>query len=95
MKLAIVLFVVAVACMQGIPAQSSHSPEFYCGRRLSETLAYWCPVIYEEKRSGNSIGRPFKGWFTRQVRDVEVQKRGIVDECCYQPCTLDVLLSYC
>lgn len=42
----------------------------------------------------NSVGW---GWLTAPtVRGLKARnKRGIVDECCYKPCSVDELMSYC
>lgn len=93
------------------------SPQFFCGRRLSNALVTLCPnEDYLVKRSlefspgtdfhnsidegliggtdHNSIGW---GWLTAPtVRGLKARnKRGIVDECCYKPCSVDELMSYC
>ncbi|XP_030030920.2 bombyxin-related peptide B-like [Manduca sexta] len=69
----------------------------YCGRRLARTLATLCPELEEEgvmKRAGDDTG-PYGAhqwrWALRGARG----KRGVADECCEKPCTLDILLSYC
>lgn len=98
MKFAVTFVIIAAAYMLllGASAQNAQTADVYCGRHLANTMAYWCPMIYEEKRSGNVLSRYSNdGFFGRQVRNMDVQKRGIVDECCFQPCTLEVLLSYC
>lgn len=97
MKFAMLFFIIAISySLIEVKGQTAQSGEVYCGRRLAENLSYWCRVIYQDKRSGNGISRhPFNGWLDRQIGGTEVQKRGIVDDCCYQPCTLDVLISYC
>ncbi|KAJ0177465.1 hypothetical protein K1T71_007474 [Dendrolimus kikuchii] len=97
MKLAVFLLILAVVemCLLSAAAQSDQ-PRNYCGRHLANTLAYWCPTIYGEKRSGstNTIHGYANGWFTRQVRN-SIQEPGIIEECCLQPCTLNVLVTYC
>ncbi|XP_041978788.1 bombyxin A-2 homolog [Aricia agestis] len=64
----------------------AQNADFYCGRRLATALAYLC--------DGNLVKRSVEmeemwPWRGRNKRD------GIIAECCEQPCTTRVLLSYC
>lgn len=86
------IVVVVVICLANVEGQSS---QVYCGRRLADALAYWCSVYYEEKRSANSIDRYQEYKRFKNPKALGLAKRGVVDECCYQPCDLEVLLSYC
>lgn len=66
------------------------SPEFIQGTNLHNS-------IDEDLIRGidhNSIGW---GWLTAPTaRGMKARnKRGIVDECCYKPCSVDELMSYC
>lgn len=37
-----------------------------------------------------------EGWWLDRPRALTVRaKKGVVDECCFKPCKLDTLLSYC
>nr|P33721.1 RecName: Full=Bombyxin B-1 homolog; Contains: RecName: Full=Bombyxin B-1 homolog B chain; Contains: RecName: Full=Bombyxin B-1 homolog A chain; Flags: Precursor [Samia cynthia]BAA03020.1 Samia bombyxin homolog B-1 [Samia ricini] len=87
------MFVVIVLCMVAA-SSAGRGARRYCGRVLADTLAYLCPEMEEvEKRSGAQYAR--YGWQSPESREGARGKRGVVDECCYNSCTLDVLLSYC
>ncbi|KAJ8732443.1 hypothetical protein PYW07_015042 [Mythimna separata] len=98
MKLTVVLIFV-VACFWCCEAQNGAS--YYCGRRLSQVLAALCWGA-EEKRSASWWGpeerRP-GGWWARgdaaRALGGVRGKRGLADECCDKPCTVDELLTYC
>nr|UYS57579.1 insulin-like peptide 7 [Hyphantria cunea] len=84
-SLVLVLVVLASTAVLGDHAQ------IYCGRRLSNVLATLCWDVEMVKRdSGNQM-------LKENVRTLSGfrSKRGPVDECCYKPCTVDELLTYC
>uniref|UniRef100_A0A2H1WZT3 SFRICE_013371 n=1 Tax=Spodoptera frugiperda TaxID=7108 RepID=A0A2H1WZT3_SPOFR len=88
MKLNLVLLV-TVACFWCCEAQSG--ADYYCGRQLAVKMGNVCNDHMEGKRDA--------GWWmsTNAVRSLTGfrGKRGISDECCFKPCTLDELLTYC
>ncbi|XP_028175213.1 bombyxin B-1-like [Ostrinia furnacalis] len=63
-----------------LAAVAAGDGQFFCGRRLANTLAQLCPGA--DKRAA-------LGWWRRGKRG------GVVAECCDNPCTIDELLSYC
>ncbi|XP_075980259.1 insulin-related peptide 4-like [Anticarsia gemmatalis] len=90
MKLSLVLALVVVA---SVFSEAQGSGNVYCGRRLSNILAALC---YEE--SSNMVKRDGGWWLDAAgVRALGGArgKRGLVDECCNKPCTIDELLTYC
>ncbi|KAJ0178055.1 hypothetical protein K1T71_005878 [Dendrolimus kikuchii] len=97
MKSVLFLYLVVVAVcyleVTGQPAQT------YCGRYLADTLGFWCSERYENKRSGNEVNKYHRymfGWIPEyRGLDGPRGKRGIIEECCTNPCTFDVLMSYC
>ncbi|CAB3230439.1 unnamed protein product [Arctia plantaginis] len=87
MKYSLVLVMVVLACTNVL----ADDAQIYCGRRLSNVLATLCWDVEMVKRDAG-------GWMMKQnVRALgSVRgKRGPVDECCYKPCTIDELLTYC
>ncbi|XP_030030911.2 bombyxin-related peptide B-like [Manduca sexta] len=95
-------FALALICLFALLSLAcGQMARVYCGRRLAQTLAVLCPEMEEEsavKRSdGDLSGAAMYG--TRDWRWASLGaargKRGVVEECCDQPCTLDTLLSYC
>lgn len=66
----------------------------YCGRVLSDALAFLCPKM-EEIGKRSRVPYMHYGWQWPMSVSGARGKRGIVDECCYNSCSLDVLLSYC
>lgn len=97
MRFILSLFFIVVAI--GFLEVAGQSAQIYCGRHLADTLGYWCPQIYENKRSGNQVDRYHRymfGWVPEfRGLDGPKGKRGIIEDCCTNPCTFDVLLSYC
>ncbi|CAG9792567.1 unnamed protein product [Diatraea saccharalis] len=122
MKLA-VLFLMCIAAVISV---SGKAPvQFFCGRRLANTLALFCPNSQLSKRSGESYEHSYyhtgsdllpatdddlfgglglggnnyvsmrDSWKWRGALKSARGKRGVVSECCDQPCTLDELLTYC
>ncbi|XP_028039082.1 bombyxin D-1 [Bombyx mandarina] len=72
---------------------ASEERHIYCGRYLAYKMADLCWRAGFEKRSvAHYAGY---GWPLLPSLSEERGKRGIADECCLQPCTNDVLLSYC
>ncbi|KAJ8733606.1 hypothetical protein PYW07_014157 [Mythimna separata] len=89
MKLTLVLLLVVVCSWK---SEAQDGARFYCGRYLSEVLASLCWGSQEEvKRDA--------GWWLpqRSVRAMNTVrgKRGLADECCLKPCTIDEMMTYC
>ncbi|CAH0397767.1 unnamed protein product [Chilo suppressalis] len=96
-------------------------PQYFCGRRLADTLALFCPSTELVKRSSNLhkshyypatngefpdsefgemglLSSPHfaeDDWMFRGGLKSARGKRGIVSECCDNPCTIEELLTYC
>lgn len=87
MKLLIV--VLSLFALTYVSANNAH---VYCGRQLSNILAAVCWDNEPMKRDGVSIGFPA---LDARVLDGYRGKRGPVDECCFKPCTVDELQTYC
>ncbi|GBP81824.1 Bombyxin C-1 [Eumeta japonica] len=81
-----------------------------CGRRLSNARAVLCYVLGEMEKRGGSYedlspaesseqnGLDDWPWGGRRAAlgaRWARHKRGLVDECCLKPCTMDEILSYC
>nr|P29519.1 RecName: Full=Bombyxin B-12; Short=BBX-B12; AltName: Full=4K-prothoracicotropic hormone; Short=4K-PTTH; Contains: RecName: Full=Bombyxin B-12 B chain; Contains: RecName: Full=Bombyxin B-12 A chain; Flags: Precursor [Bombyx mori]BAA00685.1 bombyxin B-12 precursor [Bombyx mori] len=84
-----IMFMLVVVISLTYSSEEQEVARTYCGAHLANTLADLCFGV--EKRSGAQYAPYF---WTRQYLGSR-GKRGVVDECCFQPCTLDVLLSYC
>ncbi|NP_001119734.1 bombyxin F-1 [Bombyx mandarina] len=90
----IVLLVISVSIL--VSAQELGGSRRYCGRHLAQTMAVLCWGIDEmsaEKRNSDMVYED-SGMPELLPADTR-KKRGIIDECCLQACTRDVLLSYC
>lgn len=79
-------------------ATAQQGLQFYCGRRLADTLAIICESN-QEKRSPNGVDYDADwAWMAAQrarlLRNVPI-KRQVVSECCDKPCSVDELLTYC
>lgn len=80
-------------------------PQTFCGRKLANTLAVLCQngFLLHKRSDHNSLfydDMPkFGGWQSKQDTELEFPGRGkrtgIIEECCIQPCTVDVLMTYC
>ncbi|CAH0398930.1 unnamed protein product [Chilo suppressalis] len=84
----------------GLASLSSEddSPQVYCGRRLALTLAYICENKPLPKRTG--FLTEYEGWPWFAPRDAKAfqspkRKRGVISECCDQPCSVNELATYC
>ncbi|CAH2987101.1 unnamed protein product [Chilo suppressalis] len=113
-----VVFVLVIASL--LCATSGKAPaQFFCGRRLADTLALFCPSAELVKRSGhhgrwhypgNEVlgagdegwlhelgfgGAGLESWLLRGALSGSRGKRGVISECCDQPCTIEELLTYC
>ncbi|KAJ8732325.1 hypothetical protein PYW08_015055 [Mythimna loreyi] len=84
MKLTLVLLFV-VASSWCFEEQIPETAQKYCGKVLADTMASVCYF-------SNSVKRDASWWLSA---DAMRGKRGIVDDCCFSPCSLDVLRSYC
>ncbi|XP_052758777.1 bombyxin A-3 homolog isoform X2 [Galleria mellonella] len=82
---------------------SANSVQVYCGRRLSEALAYLCTKDIE-RRSFNSIpndGTARYSWPVpvlpkfKALEGVRGKRQGVATECCEKGCTMSELLNYC
>ncbi|XP_031770062.1 bombyxin A-3 homolog [Galleria mellonella] len=97
MKFLVLLFALSAI----LYTTSGNSVQFYCGRRLSEALAYLCTEENVEKRSFNSIPNEEYSWSIpafpkfRALEGVRGKRQGVATECCEKACTLSELLSYC
>ncbi|XP_030030909.2 bombyxin-related peptide B-like [Manduca sexta] len=95
-------FALALVCLIALWSLAcGQMARVYCGRRLAQTLAVLCSEIEEEgavKRSEGALSGAAmygtRGW-RWAARGAARGKRGVVEECCDQPCTLDTLFSYC
>lgn len=94
-----ILFVLAIVSLSAVSAKSS--AQVFCGRKLADTLAYFCYDDSMEKRSSaNSVEDFGYGWSwavprARALEGARGKRTGVVTECCDKPCTLNELLSYC
>lgn len=87
MKLTLVLFLVVAYSWC---SEAQNEAKVFCGRVLSERLAALC--------WSNSVKRDAGWWMTNDaVRSLSGVrgKRGLANECCEKPCTVEELLSYC
>ncbi|KAI8425912.1 hypothetical protein MSG28_004919 [Choristoneura fumiferana] len=116
MKIQLVIVFGIIALLASGHGQDQ-TKQTYCGRRLSQALAWLCENEYSStlvKRSNyNSLDLGYEPEFswpwlakTRGLSDSRSLsesrglsgpkgKRQIVEECCLQPCTIEVLLTYC
>nr|P26730.1 RecName: Full=Bombyxin A-7; Short=BBX-A7; AltName: Full=4K-prothoracicotropic hormone; Short=4K-PTTH; Contains: RecName: Full=Bombyxin A-7 B chain; Contains: RecName: Full=Bombyxin A-7 A chain; Flags: Precursor [Bombyx mori]BAA00668.1 bombyxin A-7 precursor [Bombyx mori] len=88
--LAIALMLTIVMWVSTQQPQAVHT---YCGRHLARTLADLCWEAGVDKRSDAQYASYGSAWLMPYSEGRG--KRGIVDECCLRPCSVDVLLSYC
>ncbi|XP_028175211.1 bombyxin B-2 homolog [Ostrinia furnacalis] len=91
----VLVFLFGLVCFSFV--SSNTSSQFYCGRRLADTLAYLCPEDSVGKRSGMDTGDlDYWTWsYPRMALQGSRGKRGVVTECCEKACSLNELLSYC
>lgn len=94
------VFVFASVVLSFTPVDDPH---VYCGRRLAQMLDLLCGDDYLVKKSApsyNSVnydGFPWQWLGHHKARAMASArgKRGVADECCEKPCTVDELLTYC
>ncbi|XP_059058041.1 bombyxin B-2 homolog [Achroia grisella] len=91
----------ALAAILSSFTTSGNSVQYYCGRRLSEALAYLCTEDVD-KRSSNSIpDYEMYSWSLpalpkfKALESVRGKRQGVATECCEKACTLSELLNYC
>lgn len=99
MQVFLVFVIVAVSYSAG------DRPQKYCGRRLADARAVICGYTTEEEKKSieyNEVEYDAGGyswpWLQAHKAIVLAQprnKRGIVEECCEKPCSINELLSYC
>lgn len=70
---------------------SAEKSKKFCGSDLSDSVARLCWSVEMVKRGAGWWMSPEGGRMLGGIRD----KRGLVDECCFKPCTVDELLTYC
>lgn len=87
MKLSIMLLLVSLVYGY-VSAEKSRK---FCGTELSKIVANLCWDVEMVKRGGGWWMPHAPGRMLGGMRD----KRGLVDECCFKPCTIDELLTYC
>ncbi|KAJ8732440.1 hypothetical protein PYW07_015039 [Mythimna separata] len=90
MKLALV-FLLVVAGSWCFEEQRPDTPRQYCGKFLADSLRNICYY-------SNAVKRDAGWWLSADaMRALEGGrgKRGIMEECCYNPCSIEVLQSYC
>ncbi|KAL0822172.1 hypothetical protein ABMA28_004303 [Loxostege sticticalis] len=79
---------------------SASSSQVFCGRKLANTLAYFCPAE-TMKRSGPLSSEDYEGfdlsWLAPKTDALvtKAKRGGVVSECCEKPCSLEELLTYC
>ncbi|XP_063837988.1 bombyxin A-1 homolog [Ostrinia nubilalis] len=98
MKNQVLILLIALSFIAAGFGQSQS--QFFCGRRLANTLANLCPATGIDKRGGmNSIENFGYAWPWLMPRAKALQGRakrdGVVSECCEKPCTINELMSYC
>ncbi|KAJ8732446.1 hypothetical protein PYW07_015045 [Mythimna separata] len=90
MKLALV-FLLVVAGSWCFGEQQPDTPRIYCGEVLANQLRKICLF-------SNAVKRDAGWWLSADaMRALEGGrgKRGIIEECCYNPCSIEELQSYC
>lgn len=85
--------------------RADNSFRIYCGRELADTMSKICYYTEEVKRTSNEIdhGRRLsygreRVWYGPRAYHAYSGlrgKRGIIDDCCYQPCSIATLMTYC
>ncbi|KAJ0174774.1 hypothetical protein K1T71_009882 [Dendrolimus kikuchii] len=97
MKLMFYALVLAVGLTLSIGSPLNSIKKYYCGRQLAKILIKVCSSFSD---------RAEKGPLQLEKRDVDVASTnyedeklteggGIVNDCCYNPCSLDVVAIYC
>lgn len=78
-----VIYLSSVMIIEGTPIilVDKNYARRYCSKHLSNALRFVCDSFYAEYLQESNYKRS--------------NFKGIVDECCHNPCTLDVLRSYC
>ncbi|CAB3230415.1 unnamed protein product [Arctia plantaginis] len=93
MKVSVVLILLVLV----VGHESARTSQVYCGRRLSDVLAVLCWDSEIVKRDVEMVKR--SEWRMPMESALALDgvrgKRGPVDECCYKPCTIDELFTYC
>ncbi|XP_047993386.1 bombyxin C-1-like [Leguminivora glycinivorella] len=109
MKVQISLFFVVVMFFVSVCSQSDDTPQIYCGRRLAQTMAMLCYQKPYKRSDYNSIHLGYEPefswpWLSRGLghmqdrgiaMDMNRGKRGIIEECCQNSCSIQTLMSYC
>ncbi|KAG6456873.1 hypothetical protein O3G_MSEX009988 [Manduca sexta] len=65
----------------------------YCGRTLANARELLCSNYNLVKRS--SMEGEDWWWDRAMLKSTRGKRNGIVEECCYKPCSVDELLTYC
>ncbi|XP_059056877.1 bombyxin A-1 homolog [Achroia grisella] len=94
---------VIIASFASVNSMVTTSARYFCGRKLSEALAMFCPFEDHAKRGfeglSNDIDMHDWPWLTlpkiRALDGIRGKRQGVASECCLKPCTLPELLSYC
>ena len=72
-----------------------------CGRTLPAVVAMYCEKygMAGKRNGGDSMPRYggdfWPGMNSQRGLDLVTAKRGIVDDCCYNTCSVETILSYC
>ncbi|XP_052749877.1 bombyxin A-1 homolog [Galleria mellonella] len=96
-------FIIIIVSLASTNSMVTSSHQYFCGRRIPETLALFCPFEEHLKRSLNgftdNIERHDWPWpavpKTKALEGMRSKRQGVAAECCDQPCALSELLSYC
>ncbi|XP_028042515.1 bombyxin B-5-like [Bombyx mandarina] len=83
-----VMFILVVVISLTYSSEEQEVARTYCGRHLANILAYVCFGV--EKRGGAQYAPYWQETYLRSRKGP-----GVVDECCFRPCKLEVLKSYC
>ncbi|XP_031765089.2 bombyxin A-1 homolog [Galleria mellonella] len=103
MKVNILIYVfVVIVSFASINSMVTVPVKQFCGRKLSDALAFLCPYQDHVKRTYDGFSNDIENdwsWLglpkIRALDGVRGKRQGVASECCLKPCSISELMTYC
>nr|AIA56827.1 insulin-like peptide 2 [Spodoptera exigua] len=95
MKIFCILVLCSIVLSASADEDDSRGMIQFCGKRLAQAYVRACAYEYKDFYNLEDLQNPKPEAGNDDMRGQRRNKRSLVEECCYNVCTIDEFLSYC